>query len=192
KDGEGRLVATLDDYELVREVTTDAYAAAQDAGVRPIHRKTLDALRAACQEKGWPAREEAGVGHNELAKRLAIDKGTLTVRMRVLLREGYAADLNARPDGRPARGRPARYVPGDDPPEQGSQLPTREAVAARLGEAPWETTPEPERGASGGGGKRLQHPHTPPFVALAPDHGDSGGVLRSPFGCAMQTRSALQ
>jgi hypothetical protein len=191
RDAEGRLVATLDDYDLVREVTTDAYAAAQDAGVRPVHRKTLDALRAACEEKGWPAREEAGAGHNELAKRLAIDKGTLTGRMRVLLREGYAVDLNARPDGRPARGRPARYVPGDDPPEQESELPTREAVEARLGEATSPTAPVPDRSGDMGGDPP-QHSNTSPSAAPAPDDRSSEEVLKTPLEGVLDAGGALQ
>lgn len=194
RDAEGRIVATLDDYDLVRDVTADAYAAAQDAGVRPVHRKTLEALKEACREKGWPAREDASVGHNELAKRLRVDKGTLTTRMRVLLREGYAADLNARPDGRPARGRPARYVPGDDLPEHESQLPSREAVEQHV--RPADTFPaptaEPGSGGDGVGGDWLQHSNTSPSMALPPDHEDAGEVLEPLLERVLDTPDAFQ
>ncbi|MGH2355266.1 MAG: hypothetical protein ACRDJN_26955 [Chloroflexota bacterium] len=175
KDGDGRIVATLDDYALVREVTTDAYAAAQDAGVRPVHRQTLDAFKAACVKQGWPAREDTGVGHNALAKRLRIDKGTLTVRMRVLLREGYATDLNARPDGRPARGRPARYVPGDDLPEQESQLPAREAVEALMRGPRWRRPQR--RGAAATAGVETGS-KTPTLCCLTPTPQITGALGR--------------
>jgi len=168
RDARGRIVATTDDYETVRDLTADAYAAAQDAGVRPVHRATLEALRAACSERGWPAREAAGVGHNELAKRLAVDKGTLTSRMRVLLREGYAVNLNAGPGGRPARGRPACYVPGDDLPEQASQLPPREAIEARLSAVPGPA-PVTRNGGVSEGENPLQHSNTPPSAGPLPD-----------------------
>ena len=122
-------MATLGDYEAVRELTTEAYAAAQDDGLTPAQRAAVAAVRALCEERGRPAAEATGISLTDVAARLRLDKSAASRRLANPLGKGYLQNLNAA-----QKGRSAAYVPGEPLPEATSALPDRGSVEVWLDE----------------------------------------------------------
>jgi hypothetical protein len=116
QDEQGRIVAALADYVAVRELVRPIIEEGVGATVRPETRETVQAV-AELEALG-----EGGVPQARLARRLELDKGAVSRRVRVALEGGYLRNLEER------RGRPHRLVVGDPLPEELVLLPEPEAL----------------------------------------------------------------
>jgi hypothetical protein len=117
-DDHGRVVATIDDYAVIRELTGDLFAEALDEAVRPATREVVAKVRELNEAKD----EHKGVSVTEMAAVLGLHKGTVSRRLDVAAFGGYVVNLEER------RGRKARYVLGDPLPEGSELLPDPEVL----------------------------------------------------------------
>lgn len=111
RDSKGRIVATLEDYAVVRELVADLVSEGVEAAVPTTIRETVETLNQLRRE-GPPSVTVA-----KLAKELDLDKSSMWRRVRAAIDRGYLRNLEV------ARGRPARLVPGDPLPEDVEILP---------------------------------------------------------------------
>lgn len=109
RDSEGRIVATLADYEAVRELVADVIAAGVDATVPNSVRETVAAVANLATDQGVMA--------SAVAHKLALDKSNAIRRLRMAADGGYVRNLEDR------RGKPGRWVIGDPLPEDADLLP---------------------------------------------------------------------
>lgn len=114
EDEEGRIVATIEDYNVVRELVSDLVASGVGAGVSDETRETVDAVDRLADGEGMTQKA--------LATELGLDKSAVSRRVRVATREGYLRNLEDR------RGRPARLVIGDPLPEAMEILPSPDKI----------------------------------------------------------------
>ena len=110
RDEQGRVVAVLGDYTVVRELVVDLVSAGVQATVPPTVRETVSAVIAL--NSG-----DQGVTGKAVATRLRLDKGTTSRRLR------QAADLEYVRNREDRNGLPARWVPGDPLPDDLEILP---------------------------------------------------------------------
>lgn len=118
RDGDGRIVASLRDYEAVRQLVADIIADGIEASVSPSVRETVAAVAALVEEHGEP------VTVSQVAQRLNLDKSTALRRVRVAASRGYVRNLEDR------RGLSAKLVIGDPLPDEVDILPTPDRLAA--------------------------------------------------------------
>ncbi len=109
RDGAGRIVATLDDYTVVRGLVADVIAEGVGATVSDTVRETVEAVAALATTGGVMARE--------LADYLQLDKSNVSRRLRVAADDGYLRNLEDK------RGKPGRWVIGDPLPDSADLLP---------------------------------------------------------------------
>jgi DNA-binding transcriptional ArsR family regulator len=109
KDADGRLIATIDDYALVRELVAPIMSEGAGATVSPVVRETVEAVEAKAGDSGAMALA--------IAEHLKLDKGTVSRRLSVAASQGYIHNLEER------RGKPGRWVKGDPLPEKSDLLP---------------------------------------------------------------------
>jgi hypothetical protein len=105
RDAAGRVIATPADYAAVRDLVLDLFDVAVQASVSPTVRDTV----AAVVTLNGPSKQPATLG--AVAKALALDKGTVSRRVKVALSEGYVQNLETR------RNQPMKLVSGDPLPE---------------------------------------------------------------------------
>lgn len=117
RDENGRIVATLEDYAVIRDLVDDVFSAGVGATVKPETRETVQAVAALQGD------HEHGVPLPAVATRLALDKSVVSRRWRVAREGGYLVNLEER------RGRPARLVVGEPLPDETPILPAPAAVA---------------------------------------------------------------
>ena len=115
RDAEGRIVATIDDYRMVRERLLDVFTATATGGVTPSVRATVAAVRSLYDE-------EHPVTVKRVADHLHLPKNTTLYRVRAARTGGYIVNLETK------RGQPARLVPGDPLPEERPALPEPAAL----------------------------------------------------------------
>jgi hypothetical protein len=109
RDDEGRIIATLDDYAVVRDLVADSIAEGVGATVSATVRETVKAVtELACTE---------GAGLRVIAEKLRLDKSNMSRRVRVAADGGYLRNLEDK------RGKPGRWVIGDPLPESVDLLP---------------------------------------------------------------------
>jgi hypothetical protein len=113
-DSRGCIVATLDDYTVVRELVADVVAEGVEATVKPEVRETVEAVAELA--------DEAGVQYAAVAHHLNIDKSAARRRAKQALEPGYLKNLEER------RGRPARLVVGEPMPDDVEILPPVERL----------------------------------------------------------------
>ncbi|MBI4507216.1 MAG: hypothetical protein HY691_16925 [Chloroflexi bacterium] len=111
-DGAGRIVATIADYIVVRELVADLLAEGIGASVSRTMRATVAAVAALATERG-----DEDVSVTKVAKALGIDTSAAHRRVRAALAGGYIRNLEDRPR------RPARLVIGDALPDDLDLLP---------------------------------------------------------------------
>ena len=111
RDSKGRIVATLDDYEVVSELVRDLIAEGVEASVPTALRETIVAVAAETEKT------ENTVTITAVAKRLGIDKSAALRRVKVCLNRGYIINRE------PAKGKPANLVLGEPLPEERQILP---------------------------------------------------------------------
>jgi hypothetical protein len=107
-----RIVATLEDYAVVRELVAEIVSDRIGHTVRPTTRETVKAVEALSSS------HTEGVPLRPLADALEIDRASASRRARVAIDHGYLRNLEDRP------GRSARLVVGDAMPEAAEILPT--------------------------------------------------------------------
>jgi hypothetical protein len=128
RDERGRIVATVVDYEVVRELVADLVAEGVEVTVPPVVRETVKAVVA--------ADEREGVSLAALATTLGIDKSAASRRWANARERGYLKNLEDR------RGKPARIVPADPLPDDVHVLP----VPGQLVNSAASPTVEPHEG----------------------------------------------
>ncbi len=102
KDAEGRVVATLDDYQAVRELVADLVAEGVEATVPKTVRETVEAARRLLEDS-----ESEPITTAAVAQELKLDKSAALRRVRTAMDRGHLKNLEDR------KGRPARIVSGD-------------------------------------------------------------------------------
>jgi hypothetical protein len=117
KDNRGRLIATVEDYAVVRELVDEVFSAGVGATVKVETRETVEAVAALQGD------HEDGVSLPAIATRLGLDKSVVSRRWRVAREGGYLVNREER------RGRPARLVTGEPLPDETPILPIPEAIA---------------------------------------------------------------
>ena len=119
RDDYNRIIATLDDYAVVRDLVADTIAEGVGATVSAAVRETMKAVSALQSE------DEAGQGvpARAIAERLKLDKSNVSRRLRVAADDGYLRNLEDK------RGKPGRWVTGDPLPETTNLLPTAAQLA---------------------------------------------------------------
>jgi hypothetical protein len=118
RDAKGRIIATLEDYEVVRELVADLLAEGLDATISLILRETV----AAVQEL---TKSTEATNYTAVARRLGLDKATALRRVRAAIEKGYVRNLEDR------RGREARLVIGEQLPDDVQVLPFPDDLQGR-------------------------------------------------------------
>jgi hypothetical protein len=110
RDREGRIVATLCDYDAIRDLVADIIAEGAGRTVAPVVRETVEAVHGLNKTDGATVAEVAGA--------LGVDTSTAWRRVQVAINRGWLRNLEDRPR------RPARLVLGDPLPTEAEVLPT--------------------------------------------------------------------
>ena len=110
RDPQGRIIATLDDYRMVRERLLDVFTATATDGITSSVRETVEALRKLYDGK-YPVMMKTVADH------LKLPKNTTLYRVRAARAGGYIVNLETK------RGQPAKLIPGDPLPEEKLALP---------------------------------------------------------------------
>jgi hypothetical protein len=109
QDEQGRIVADLDDYAVVRDLVADIMAEGVGATVSETVREIVDAVTAIATADGVQLRP--------LADKLSLDKSNVSRRLARAADGGYVRNLEDK------RGKPGRWVIGDPLPEAADLLP---------------------------------------------------------------------
>jgi hypothetical protein len=117
RDDNGRVIATLEDYAIVRELVVDLVSEGVEATVPPTVRETVQAVSARASEDG--------VSITALAGALNLDKTSTSRRWNNARARGYLKNLET------GRGKPARIVLADPLPDDQEILPTPERLRQR-------------------------------------------------------------
>jgi hypothetical protein len=140
RDAEGRIIATIaEDYAAVRELVVDLVGEGVETTVPATVRETVDAVKRLRENStGEP------VTVAELARKLELDRSTVSRRARSAKDRGYLRDLEDNPR------KPSRLVLGDDLPDDVQILPSLDDVRASvkeraLGSARFDGPQEPHR-----------------------------------------------
>jgi hypothetical protein len=116
-DKAGRVIATIEDYDVARELAADLVAEGVEATVSDATRATVIAVEEAAAPEG--------VSLSTLADKLNLDKATVSRRWRVARDHGYLRNLESQ------KGKAARIVLGDPLPDELELLPPAEALRDR-------------------------------------------------------------
>ena len=153
KDGDGKVVATLQDYADVRDLVADLVAEGVDATIKPEVRETVEAVGRLIDGGMVEVRQ------TDLRSALKLDRSVISRRVATALDGGFLKNLEDR------KGRPARLVLGDPLPANREVLPSPNQLAEteplhgctqnspdREGEPPVHDPPRevPERAADPG------------------------------------------
>jgi hypothetical protein len=123
RDAEGRIVATIEDYAAVRELVVDLVGEGVETTVPKTVRETVEAVKRLREgSNGEP------VTVAELARKIKLDRSTVSRRARSAKDRGYLRDLEDNPR------KPSRLVLGDDLPDDVQILPKPEDVRASMQE----------------------------------------------------------
>ena len=111
------LIATLEDYSVVRKIVADLVSHGVGRTVSQALRETVDAVSQLQNNTGG-----AGVSMKTLAHELNLDKSSASRRAKEALGKGYLKNLEDK------RGRPAQLVLGDSLRDEVEVLPTADAL----------------------------------------------------------------
>jgi hypothetical protein len=142
RDDQGQVIATLGDYRIVRELVADLVAEGVDATVSETVRETVEVVRRLVDEG-----DDDAVSLVPIAEELELDKSAASRRVRTAISKGFVKNLED------TRGKPGRYVPGDEMPDDVVVLPTPEEVfqcCAPLQERMQRLEPHTNAGPEGG------------------------------------------
>jgi hypothetical protein len=118
RDADGRVIATLEDYAIVRELVVDLVSEGVEATVPPIIRETVQTISDLAAEEG--------VSITVLASALNVDKSSASRRWSSARALGYLKNLET------GRGKPARIVLADPLPDDIQVLPDLQTLARAL------------------------------------------------------------
>ena len=107
RDGEGRIIATLQDYEVVQGLVADLIGEGVEQTVSKATRETYEAVLSLEAASG------VGTTYAALAKQLNLDRSTAKRRADVAIELGYLSNAEER-GGRPARLEIAEPMPEDN------------------------------------------------------------------------------
>ncbi len=113
----GALIASLNDYRLVRELMIDSFAAAQQDNVGQDVREAVEAVTRLCT-----AKDGGAVTARDIGTEIGRDRSAVNRRLRAALAAGYIVNTN------PGERRRASYVTGDDLPAPQTALPLPDAL----------------------------------------------------------------
>jgi hypothetical protein len=139
RDAAGSIIATLDDYAVVRELVADLVAHGVEAAVSATVRETVAVVRALHPEN------RDGVSVVAVARTLGVDKSAASRRVQAAVSKGYIRNLETK------KGQAARLVPGEPLPDDRPVLPFpdhpllngyRGEGGGNESERPENTTPE--------------------------------------------------
>src|SRR5215211_5460966 len=116
RDADGRIIATLEDYAVVRDLVAALVSEGVEATVPATIRETVEKLARLYADDSEP------VTIVKLAGELKLDKSSTWRRVKAAIDRGYLKNLEDR------RGRPAKLVPGDPLPDDLEVLPTVERL----------------------------------------------------------------
>lgn len=116
RDSIGRIIATLDDYEVVRELVADLVGDSIGATVTKEQKETIEALKDVIQS----GKDNANV--TDIAALLKLDKSTALRRVNVVIEKGFIKNLEDH------KGREARLVLDDPLPDRVDVLPDVERL----------------------------------------------------------------
>jgi DNA-binding transcriptional ArsR family regulator len=123
RDAERRIVATIEDYAAVRKLVVDLVGEGVETTVPKTVRETVEAVKRLREgSKGEP------VTVAELARKLELDRSTVSRRARSAKYRGYLRDLEDNPR------KPSRLILGDDLPDDVQILPQPDDVRAGMQE----------------------------------------------------------
>jgi hypothetical protein len=117
RDDQGQVVATLDDYRVVRELVADLVAEGVDATVSETVRETVGVIGRLIDEG-----DDDAVSLGPIASELKLDKSATSRRVRTAMSKGFVKNLEDR------RGKPGRYCLADEMPADIVVLPTTDEV----------------------------------------------------------------
>ena len=117
KDGDGKVVATLEDYAAVRDLVADLVAEGVEATIKPEVRETVEAVERLIAEGMVEVRQ------TDLRSALKLDRSVISRRVAAALDGGFLKNLEDR------KGRPARLVLGDPLPANREVLPLPNQLA---------------------------------------------------------------
>lgn len=143
-DPQARIVADLDDYEVVADLVRDIVSDAVGRSVSETTRETVELVGELYADDD----DKKGVTAADVAGRLKLDKSTASRRLSVAAADGYVLNLEERP------GRPGRWVPGDPLPDQRPVLPAVAELSravARPAATGATTEPKQNQGTKHGG-----------------------------------------
>lgn len=133
RDGRGRIVATINDYGVVRELVADLVADEVGATVPATVVETVAAVT------DLVPLHKNGVTYQQLGERLGLDKSAARRRAKVATLGGYLNNLEDK------RGQPARLVVGEPLPGEVTILPTVETLTGgTVARPPGGETPNAE------------------------------------------------
>jgi hypothetical protein len=119
RDGEGRIVASTEDYGVVRDLVADLVADGVEATVSETIRETVAAVVAVLNTKAEGASVVA------VAAELKLDKSSTSRRLRTARRRGFIENREE------SRGKPARLFVGEPLPEEVVVLPPVDVLRDR-------------------------------------------------------------
>lgn len=123
---DGRLMATLADYAMVRVLVLEAFLAAQAEGVTKTDRTMVGVVQQLSTQDASESRRS--VSQAEICAAMKLSKSVVSNRVRRLIHLGFLQNLED------SKGKAARLVLGAPLPEEAPDLPEPEEVAAWLRE----------------------------------------------------------
>ena len=120
RDDNGRVVAVMDDYVVVRALVADLVSEGVEATVPATVRETVQTVGRLVDGGA------SEVSQAELAKALNLDRGATSRRVAAAINHGYVKNFEER------KGRPARLVLGDPMPDEIDVFPAPEALSDAL------------------------------------------------------------
>jgi hypothetical protein len=124
RDAVGRVVASLTDYQAIRDLVQDLF----DVAVQATVSETTRATAAAVVAQSGPSKQPVSLG--AVVKELNLDKGTVSRRVKVALADGYLQNLE------PRKNQPLKLIPGDPLPDALPLLPEPASLAPCCSVAP--------------------------------------------------------
>jgi hypothetical protein len=128
RDGQGRIVAALEDYGAIRDLVVDLMSEGIELAVKPEVRSVVGAVQQQI------TKEQPEVPLAALCKIMELHKSSLSRRVGAAVKAGYLINMEER------KGKPSRLVLGDPLPDDVEVLPS----VARLEAALHRRTDKPE------------------------------------------------
>lgn len=120
RDEQGRIVATVEDYDVVRELVADVITEGVGGAVSDTVRQTVEAVRVLMSQDVF-----MNTSTTKIAAHLKIDKSNAGRRLKVAADGGYVQNLETQ------RGLAAKWVVGDPLPDEVTLLPEAEVLYAQ-------------------------------------------------------------